>query len=422
MRFKLANNEEHAAVVRQAMTDYEERKRRETEARYQRRLFIFAENQDAIAAERAERWEEKSRKIVAAKETVQKREKSFRESVKEKLSQKFEKFKENYHKYHVSRQETARMREAKMDVVKETKERQVEERATATAEKIRQKFEASKENRDASINEKVARIQKQQAKIEEAKESLNRSMEVSSAKKLLQLEVRLDRSAVKRQLFEAEIRKKAKADLDKVEQAKKLREAREQQFSECTKENLAQKLENAEKVREENMVAMKQVWEKQAEREGKVKRAADVNEAEKLLEKIEGKQQRSEENRKAILSAKVEQCRQESSKVKQTKENVEEHVRHQEKATEEKLQAKLDAYKENRQRRMKERKVASKTSNRASLQEITNDASEQVRSPAIEDVVEAVSKNNPENEMDGAKLKELAENFRNRNLEYLGLQ
>lgn len=422
MRFKLANNEEHAAVVRQAMTDYEERKRRETEARYQRRLFIFAENQDAIAAERAERWEEKSRKIVAAKETVQKREKSFRESVKEKLSQKFEKFKENYHKYHVSRQETARMREAKMDVVKETKERQVEERATATAEKIRQKFEASKENRDASINEKVARIQKQQAKIEEAKESLNRSMEVSSAKKLLQLEVRLDRSAVKRQLFEAEIRKKAKADLDKVEQAKKLREAREQQFSECTKENLAQKLENAEKVREENMVAMKQVWEKQAEREGKVKRAADVNEAEKLLEKIEGKQQRSEENRKAILSAKVEQCRQESSKVKQTKENVEEHVRHQEKATEEKLQAKLDAYKENRQRRMKERKVASKTSNRASLQEITNDASEQVRSPAIEDVVEAVSKNHPENEMDGAKLKELAENFRNRNLEYLGLQ
>ena len=423
MRFKLANNEEHAAVVRQAMTDYEERKRRETEARYQRRLFIFAENQDALAAERAERWGEKSRKIEAAKEMVQNREKSFRESVKQKLSQKFEKFKENYHKYHVSRQETAQMREAKMNVVKESKERRIEEKATATAEKIRQKFEASKENRDANIHEKVARIQKQQTKIEEAKESLNRSMEVSSAKKLLQLEVKLDRSAVKRQLFEAEIRKKAKADLDKVEQAKRLREEKEQQFSECTKENLAQKLENAEKVREQNKVAMKQVWERQAEREGNVKRAGDVNEAEKLLEKIEERQQRSEENRKAILSAKVEQCRQESSKVKQTKENVEQYVRHQEKATEEKLQAKLNVYKENRQRRMRERKGASKTSNRASLQEITNDASEQVRGPTIEDTVdEENSENNAENEIYGAKLKELAENFRNRNLEYLGLQ
>lgn len=425
MRFKLANNEEHAAVVRQAMTDYEERKRRETEARYQRRLFIFAENQDAIASERAEKFEEKSRKIDAAKEMVQKQEKSFRESVKEKLSQKFEKFKENYHKYHVGRQESARMRAAKIDDVKESKERQIEQKATATAEKMKQKLEVSKENRDASINEKVARIQKQQAKIQDAKESLNRSMEVSSAKKLMQLEVRLDRSAVKRQLFEAEIRKKAITDLDRVEQARKLREEKEQHFSESTKENLAQKFENAEKVREQNLVALKQVWERQAEREGKVKRAADLDEAEKLLEKIGEKQQRSEENRKAILSAKVEQCRLESSKVKQTKENVQQHVRHQEKANEEKLQAKLNAYKENRQRRMKERKVASKTSsNRASLQEITNDSSEKVRSPTIEDtaVDKEVSQKNSENECDEVKLKELAENFRNRNLEYLGLQ
>ena len=425
MRFKLANSEEHAAVVRQAMTDYEERKRRETEARYQRRLFIFAENQDAIASERAERFEEKSRKIDAAKEMVQKQEKSFRESVKDKLSQKFEKFKENYHKYHVGRQESARMRAAKIDDVKESKERQIEEKATATAEKMRQKFEVSKENRDASINEKVARIQKQQAKIQDAKESLNRSMEASSAKKLMQLEVRLDRSAVKRQLFEAEIRKKAKADLDRVEQARKLREEKEQHFSESTKENIAQKFENAEKVREQNLVALKQVWERQAEREGKARKAADLDEAEKLLEKIGEKQQRSEENRKAILSAKVEQCRLESSKVKQTKENVQQHVRHQEKATEEKLQAKLNAYKENRQRRMKERKVASKTSsNRASLQEITNDSSEKVRSPTIGDATadKEISQKNSENECDGAKLKELAENFRNRNLEYLGLQ
>jgi hypothetical protein len=418
MRFKLANNVEHAEVVRQAMTDYEERKRRETEARYQRRLFIFAENQDAITAERTGQWAEKAKKIEAAKEIVHKREKSFRESVKDKISQKFEKFRENYHRYHTSRQEAARTSVRRIDGVKESKERQIEEKALATAEKIRQKFEASRENREASINEKVAKIQKQQAKIEEAKENLNRSIEVSSAKKLMQLEVRLDRSAVKRQLFEAEIRKKAKADLEKVEQAKKLREEREQRFSECAKENLAQKFENAEKVREQNMVAKQRVLEKQVEREAKAKNVVDSEEAQKLREKIDEKQQRFEENRNAILNAKVEQCRQESSKVKQTKEIVEEQIRNQEKATEEKLQAKLNTYKENRQRRLSERKVAKKPSNRTSLHEITNESSEQVRSPTIED--SEICKENVDE--DGPKLKELAENFRNRNLEYLGLR
>jgi hypothetical protein len=423
MRLKLANNEEHAEVVRQAMTDYEERKRRETEARYQRRLYIFAENQDAIVAGRVGQWEEKARKIETAKEVVQKREKSFRESVKEKLSQKFEKFKENYHKHHVSRQEAARTRMAQIDAVKQSKERQIEEKALATAEKIRRKSEASQENREASINEKVAKIQKQQARVEEAKDTLNRSMEVSSAKKLMQLEVRLDRSAVKRQLFEGEIRKKAKASLDKVEQAKKRREERAQQFSECAKENLAQKFENAEKVREQNTVAKQRALEKQVERETKAKSAADLNEGQKLLEKIEDKQQRWEENRKAILNTKVEQCRQESCKVKQTKEIVEEQIRNQEKATEEKLQAKLDVYKENRQRRLSERKVVNRSADRASLQEITNEsiAAEQVHSPTIEDSAKSEIENG-ENQVDGEKLKELAENFRNRNLEYLGLQ
>ena len=313
MRLKLSSSVEHAETVRQAMTDYEERKRRETQARYQRRLFIFAENQDAIAAERSEQWEEKAKKIGAAKDIVHKREKSFRESVKQKLSQKFEKFKENYQRYQESRQETARTKATRIDAVKDSKERQIEEKALATAEKIKRKFEASQENREASINEKVLKIQKQQAKIEEAKESLNRSMEISSAKKLMHLEVRLDRSAVRKQLFEAEIRNKAKADLEKVEQAKKVREEREQQFCACAKENLAQKFENAEKIREQNMAAKQRVLEKQVEREVKAKTA--VAQDEKLREKIEEKQQRSEENRKAILNAKVEQCRQENSKV-----------------------------------------------------------------------------------------------------------
>jgi hypothetical protein len=313
MRLKLSNSVEHAETVRQAMTDYEERKRRETQARYQRRLFIFAENQDAIVAERSEQWEEKARKIEAAKETVHKREKTFRESVKEKLSQKFEKFKENYQRYHESRQESARTKAARMDVVKESKERQIEEKSSATAEKMRRKFEASAENREANINEKVSKIQKQQAKIEEAKEILNRSIEITSAKKMMHLEVRLDRSAVRRQLLEAQIRKKAKAHLEKVEQAKNIRAEMEQQFCACAKENLAQKFENAQKVREQNMVARQRVLERHVERE--VKARSVLGQDEKLREKIEGKLQKSEENRKAILDAKVEQCRQENSKV-----------------------------------------------------------------------------------------------------------
>ncbi|XP_028393853.1 trichoplein keratin filament-binding protein-like [Dendronephthya gigantea] len=421
MRLKLAHNDGHAEVVRQAMTDYEERKRRETEARYQRRLFIFAENQGTIAAERAEQWEEKAKRIEAAKEIVQKREKSFRESVKEKLSQKFDRFKENYAKYQKNRQVAAQMQAEKIDVVKESKERQIEEKATATAEKIGQKFEASQENREATINERISKVQKQQAKIEEAKEYRNHNLEVSSAKKLMQLEVRLDRSAVKRQLFEAEIRKKAQADLDKVEQAKKLREQHDQQFSMCTKENLAQKFENAKKVREQNMVVRQQVWEKQAEQKAKVKNSVDHEDSQKLREKIDEKQQRTEENRNAILNAKVEQCQRESSKVKQTKEIVEEQIRQQEKVAEEKLQTKLNTYKENRQRRLAERKVPVKTSNRPSLQEITNER-DPVRSPTIEECKKESCNENGENQVDGGKLKELAENFRNRNLEYLGLR
>ena len=428
MRLKLANNEEHAEVVRQAMTDYEERKRRETEARYQRRLFIFAENQEAIAAERADQWQVKARKIEEAKQTVNKRERSFRESVKEKLSQKFEKLKENYHKYHVSRQETVRMRIARIDVVKECKERQIEEKALATAEKIKQQFEANRENREADIHQKVVKIQKHQARIEEAKENLNRSIEISSAKKMMQLEVRLDRSAVKRQLFEAEIRKKAQADLDKVEQVKRLREEKEQEFSESAKENLAQKFESAEKVREENMVAKQRAMEKQVER--KVKAKIPSKDGQRLREKIEEKQQRSEENRKAILDAKVEQCRQESSKVKQTKEIVEEQTRNQERAVEERLEAKLNAYKENRQRRLSERKVVKKSTtggnDRASLQEITNDSwpEQVIRSPTtIEESAKPASGiENGKNEIDREKLKKLAENFRNRNLEYSALR
>ena len=421
MRLKLAHNDGHAEVVRQAMTDYEERKKRETEARYQRRLFIFAENQDAIAAERAEQWEEKARRIEAAKEKVQKREKSFRESVKEKLSQKFDKFKENYTKYQKNRQEAAQMQAEKIDVVKQSKEQQIDEKASATAEKIRQKFEASEENREATMNKRVSKVQKQQAKIEEAKEYRNHNLEVSSAKKLMQIEVRLDRSAIKRQLFEAEIRNKAQADLDKVERAKKLRDEQEQQFSMCAKENLAQKFQNAEKVREQNMVVRQQVWEKQAEQRAKVKNSVDHAEGQKLQEKIEEKQQRTEENRNAILNAKVERCQRESSKVKQTKEIVEEQIRQQEKVTEEKLQAKLNTYKGNRQRRLVERKGPFKTSNRSSLQEITNER-DPIHSPTIEECKKESCKENGENKADGGKLKELAENFRNRNLEYLGLR
>ena len=106
-------------------------------------------------------------------------------------------------------------------------------------------------------------------------------------------------------------------------------------------------------------------------------------------------------------------------KVKQTKETVEEQTQSREKATEEKIQARLNAYKENRQKRLNERKAVKKASSRTSLQEITNDAAEKIGSPTIEQSEKDFSK---ENSVDGSKLKELAENFRNRNLEYLGLR
>ena len=59
------------------------------------------------------------------------------------------------------------------------------------------------------------------------------------------------------------------------------------------------------------------------------------------------------------------------------------------------------------------------SSERTTLQEITNDSSEQVGSQTIEESEKDFCK---ENNVDGSKLKELAENFRNRNLEYLGLK
>lgn len=66
----------------------------------------------------------------------------------------------------------------------------------------------------------------------------------------------------------------------------------------------------------------------------------------------------------------------ESSKVQQTKEIVEVQMRRQEKLLEEKLQAKVNVYKEKSARRLGEQKEVEKlTANRMSLQEIINDKS-----------------------------------------------
>lgn len=424
--------------VQQAMSEYKERKKRETEARYQRRLFIFAENQENMANERAEQWEEKARRIQEAQKTVSSKETKFRETIKEKLAQKFEKFKENHSRYHTRWRNSVRINSERLDAARTSNKKQTEERTAAAAEKIKRKFEASQENREAAINEKVAKIQKKQAKIQQTKMVLERSLEVSSTKKMTELEVKLDQSAVKRQLREREIREKAKADYEKAKELKRLREEKERRFSDCTKENLQVKFEKAEEVREKNAALRQQAYKEKAERELKAKSVADQSESEHLRIKIEQKLQRSKENRAAILNAKVLQCQKESTKVKNTKENAEEQIRNQEKATDKKLQAKLNSYKENRQRRLSERKVKRKEShnktNRQSLLEITNDGSavvlQQQNSPQEESTSEKIPKKTSsacsnevvEDVNDGGKLKELAENFRNRNLEYLGMR
>lgn len=246
MRIRLANNDEHAEVVRQAMNEYEERKRRETEARYQRRLLIFAENRDSIISERAEMWYEKANKIESAKRRIHEREKSFKESVKAKVAIKYEKFTENYHRFQTSRQESARIKAERAEIVKQAKERQVEKRSTAAAEKLRMNFEATNLNRQLSMKRKVERIQNKHAKAEEAKENLNCSIDSSSANKLKQLQ------------------NKGKADLDRVEQVKRIREGRALTFSGCTKENLVHKVENFNIIRELNMAEKRPVSEKQA--------------------------------------------------------------------------------------------------------------------------------------------------------------
>lgn len=343
MRIRLANNDEHAEVVRQAMNEYEERKRRETEARYQRRLLIFAENRDSIISERAEMWYEKANKIESAKRRIHEREKSFKESVKAKVAIKYEKFTENYHRFQTSRQESARIKAERAEIV--------EKRSTAAAEKLRMNFEATNLNRQLSMKRKVERIQNKHAKAEEAKENLNCSIDSSSANKLKQLQ------------------NKGKADLDRVEQVKRIREGRALTFSGCTKENLVHKVENFNIIRELNMAEKRPVSEKQAE-------SFIKNERHKLQERIKEKQQHTKGNRKMILNTKVMQHHTESSKVQQTKEIVEVQMRRQEKLIEEKLQAKVNVYKEKSARRLGEQKEVEKlTANRMSLQEIINDKS-----------------------------------------------
>ena len=438
MRQRLLGEERHIDEVRQAMSEYEERKRRETQARYQRRLFIFAENQEQIASERAGQWEEKSKKIEAAKKSIVSKEKSFREKMKDKLSHKMERFKENHSRYTFHRRESARMKRDRLNAAQMSKQKQIEQHQAATAEKIKVKQEVHEEKREASLNLKVAKIQEKQAKIQENKKALQRDFEINTSIKMMELEVRLDQSAVKRQLREQEIQVKARAHHEKAMYFKRLKEEKERRFSDCTEENLRLRFEKAEHIRKQNANKRLQDAERKTEREHKAKTVVglDKGEKEKLREKIEEKYQRSEENRAAILNAKVEQCQRESMKVYHTKENADKLVRNQEKAANDKLEAKLNSYKENRQRRLNERKEKAKPSpckkkDRAMLGNITN---EEINSPTkhcstspewgnfTKISPDMSSKANAENEFENMKQNELAENFRNRNLEFLGLR
>lgn len=428
---KLANEDDRIKEVRQAMSEYQERKTRETEARYQRRLFNYAENQESIAHDRAEQWEEKVRRIEAARRTASNKERSFRETVKEKLSQKFEKFKEYHSKYHVSRQEAAQLNDTKLDAVRSSKEQKIEERAMATAEKMQRKSEISQKNRETMISEKHTKSQEKRAKVQQRKEALDKSMEISSCKKMMAVNERLDQSAKKRQKHEKEVQEKAKADFERVKEVKRVREERERRFSDCAKENLRMKFEKAEEVLEKSEATRQQAVREKMERERKVaSTASTADQSDELRGKIEEKMQRLEANRAAILNAKVQQCHEESGKVKNVKENVEEQIRSQKKAVDEKLQAKLDVYRENRQQRLIERTQKSKASQnkkeRTSLQEISNDDPRQTVAAKTESVSEKILKDhayaydNENSENDSGKFKELAENFRNRNVEYLG--